>query len=115
MARVTAEQLTTPHGAEMEEVPIPHLGGDVLVRGLRRSEALRAQGAEGVGAVEQRMVSMAMVDPPMTVEQVKAWQESSDAGELEPVTRVIQRLSGMEDGADKAAYKSVADDARSGV
>lgn len=110
MARVTADQLTTPHGLDEEEVPIPHLGGDVLVRGLTRGEVLRAQGANGTAAIEQRMVSIGLVDPKMTAEQVKAWQESSNAGELEPVTRVIQRLSGLEDGADKAAAKSDSDD-----
>lgn len=88
-----------------EDIDIPGVG-TVRVRALSRGEVLRAQGAKGVGAMERVMVSTALIDPALTEDEVKRWQEASPAGELEPVTRVIQRLSGMEAGADKAAYKS---------
>jgi len=103
--------LFTPRLPE-EDVEIPGVG-TVRVRALSRGEALRTQSASGVGAVERAMVALAMIDPPLTEDEVKRWQEASPAGELEPLTRVIQRLSGMEDGADKAAFKSAPVDAGS--
>lgn len=98
------ELLFKPRLAE-EDVEIPGVG-TVRVRALSRGEVLRAQGAKGVAAIERAMLATGMVDPALTEDEAKQWQESSPAGELEPVTRVIQRLSGMEAGADKAAAKS---------
>lgn len=98
------ELLFTPRLSE-ESVEIPGVG-TVRVRALSRGEALRAQSAKGVAAIERAMLALGMVDPALTEDEVKRWQEASPAGELEPITRVIQRLSGMEAGADKAAYKS---------
>lgn len=91
-----------------DDVEIPDLG-TVRVRGLSRYEVLLAQKElpKGVLAMERVMLRFGMVDPPMSEDDVTAWQKASPAGELEPVTRRIQSLSGMGDGADKAQYKSV--------
>lgn len=79
--------------------------GVVRLRALTRAEVheMRA-GADGPSdELERRMVSAAMVDPALTPDEVRQWQENSPAGELEPLTHEIMRLSGMAKGAPKEA------------
>lgn len=90
-----------------EDVEIPGVG-TVRVRALTRDEALKVNGVELEQAeLERRLLAWALVDPVLTEDEVAKWQAASNAGEIEHVTRVITRLSGMEAKADKAAYKSV--------
>jgi hypothetical protein len=119
--------LITPHYTT-EDVVLPV--ATITVRALSRLEILeQRKGLKGVkseqaardkafeGDWELWMVSTAMVNPIMTKEDVKLWQAASPAGEIEGVTEVIMRLSGIgktrdpntgtEDSADKAAYKSI--------
>jgi hypothetical protein len=107
------------------DVDLPGVG-TVRVRGLSRSEQLLAvkQGdidAAGnvnitrVEAIERRMLVFGMVDPQLTDDEVKRWQRAAPGGELEPVTRKIQELSGMLEGADKAAYKSLRGGPEAGI
>jgi hypothetical protein len=79
--------------------------GTITVRGLSRFELLLAgknAGEQGTAVMEQHMLSMAMVDPEMTTEDVKAWQKASPAGEIMPVVNLVNRLSGVGQGADKS-------------
>jgi hypothetical protein len=88
----------------VEEVELPDLG-TVKVRPLTRAEALELRGVElDVAQMEQRLLSLAMVEPTMTEAQVARWQAVSPAGQLEPVSNAIIRLSGMEKAAQRAAY-----------
>jgi len=82
--------------------------GTVRIRGLSRFEVLAAQKQKdaGVAAMERVMLSCAMVEPRMSEAQVTAWQKATPAGLLEPLTRRVQALSGMGEGAEKAQYKS---------
>lgn len=82
--------------------------GTVRIRGLSRFEVLMAQKQKdgGVLGMERVMLAAAMVEPRMTEAQVTAWQKAVPAGLLEPLTRRIQALSGIGEGAEKAAYKS---------
>jgi hypothetical protein len=112
-----------------EDVSIPGVGS-VTVRSLSRLEVLeQRKGMKGMkteqdardkalqGDFELWMIATAMVEPVLTVEEVREWQAASPANELEEVTSVIMRLSGIgktkdpktgsEDSAEKAAYKSV--------
>jgi hypothetical protein len=114
-----------------EDVPIDGVGV-VKVRALSRAEVLEQRKAlKGVkteaeardkavdGDWELWAVSTAMVDPEMSREDVVAWQKASPANEIEMITEVIMRLSGIgktkdpktgtEDSAEKAAYKSVSE------
>lgn len=89
----------------IEEVELQR-GGSVKVRGLSRAEALTIKGKEmPQDEMEQKLLSAALVEPKLTEAEVKTWQESSPAGEIEDVTAAIMRLSGMEKAAAKAAYK----------
>jgi hypothetical protein len=113
MSRVDKEALFKSRLNE-EEVEVPGVGV-VRVRGLSRVEVIsvrKATDSEHIDGprtlvIERKMLAAALVDPQLTEAEVKRWQEASAAGEMEPVIAAVQRLSGMEDGAAKAAYKSV--------
>lgn len=96
----------TDSGFPEDDVEIPGLG-TVRVRGLSRHEVIHVQAAngKGVAAVERLTVSLGLIDPQMTEDEVRQWQKVSGAMELDPVTRAIARLSGLAPGADKQAYK----------
>lgn len=89
----------------IEDVEIPGVG-TVKVRALTRGEALQVQGQEmGIAEMEQKLIALAMVEPKLTEAEVKEWQDNSTAGEIQVVTEVIVRLSGMEQSAPKEAMK----------
>jgi hypothetical protein len=82
--------------------------GTVRIRGLSRAEVLEMRNLEGGAiATDRRMLSLAMLDPTLTEDEVAAWQRTSNPDEIEKLTLAIADLSGMGDGANKAAYKSV--------
>jgi hypothetical protein len=79
----------------IEDVELPGLG-TVKVRPLTRAEALALRGEEmSVAEMEQILISTAMVEPKLTKEEVREWQETAAAGDLDPVTDKIAQLSGM--------------------
>lgn len=89
----------------VEDVDIPGVGS-VQVRPLSRAEALEIQGVElGVAEMERRLLSLALLDPKLTEDEVAQWQANSPAGELQPVVLAITRLSGMEQSEPKEAVK----------
>jgi hypothetical protein len=88
----------------VEEVEIPGVGS-VQVRPLSRAEAHGLRGQEMTEEeMEVRLLALAMVEPKLTEADVKEWQGSAPAGELEPVVRTIVRISGMEQHAAKATF-----------
>lgn len=91
-----------------EDIEIPGRG-TITVRGLSRIELLLAGklSDEGAAAMERRMLAFAMVDPEMTEEDVKRWQNASRAGEIQPVIAKVNELSGIGKDAQKEAYKSL--------
>jgi len=102
MARLTVQDLSTPRLDQLE-VDIPGQG-TVLVRALSRSQALSVKDKElDAGELDRRLLAMALVDPPMTKAEVRAWQEASPAGELEVVVAAVVKLSGMEVASAKQA------------
>ena len=82
--------------------------GTLRIRGLSRAELLALQALEG-GALtsDRRMVSLAVVDPPLTEDDVKTWQENSAPGEIEALTLAIAELSGLGVGAAKSGVSGV--------
>lgn len=95
---LTASRLPT------DQIEIPGVGA-ITVRGLSRFELLLAgklADDKGTASMEQHMLSMAMVDPEMSVKDVEAWQKASPAGEMAPIVALVNRLSGVGQGADKS-------------
>lgn len=90
-------------------VPVGGLG-DVRVRGLSRFEAMHVQGMNNTVQREIETISLAMVDPAMDPAEVREWMKAGGAGEFEPVSQEIQRLSGMDRDAAKKAYKEFEED-----
>lgn len=89
--------------------------GTVRVRGLSRGEVFLTQQAKGVELHERKIVTIGMVDPVMTEDEVKQWQRNSPAGEMEAVVEKIRDLSGLGDASAKQANLEFRDDAGPGV
>jgi hypothetical protein len=99
----------TLFGPRLDEEDVPLAGlGTVRVRGLNRLEALRVSEATGAGERDRLMLAAGMIDPKMTLADVRKWQEASPGGEIEQVSEVIARLSKMLPQSGKDAYKSPA-------
>lgn len=103
---IDIETLLKPSLGEAE-VEIPGRGV-VRVRGMSRDE-LYANGDEDITPKEREvlMLSTCMVEPKVTAEQVRLLQRNSKAMELNPVVDKINELSGIGEGSDREAYKSV--------
>lgn len=100
------EALFAPRLTE-EDVDVPGVG-TVRVRALSRERVLAFRKRElkgGAEEMERVMVAAALVAPELTEDEVGQWQAASTAGELEVVTRVISRLSGLDVEAAKEAVK----------
>lgn len=91
-------------------------GKKVLVRGLSRGEVFAMQKSKADGGIkdeaawERRMVSIALLAPKMTEDQVGGWQRGPAGGDLEDVTQKITDLSGLSPQAEKQAMASFRDD-----
>lgn len=80
--------------------------GSVRIRALTRAEVLSIKGREFDAAdLERKLLAMAMLEPKLTEDEVKQWQEASTAGELQEVADAVIKLSGMEKIAAKEAYR----------
>lgn len=89
------------------EVELPGVG-TVRVRGLTRAEALEVQKRQGdVAAMERLILSLGLVDPVLTEDEVGEWYAAAPAGELEPVSQAIVDLSGLGEGATKSGVPPV--------
>lgn len=89
---------------DTEEYEIPGVGR-ITVRALTRFELLlggKLTGDQGAAVMEAHMLHFAMVDPEITFDQARAWQKACSAGELQPIVKLINRLSGIGEGADKS-------------
>lgn len=105
-----------------DTIDVPGLG-TVTVRGLSRAEVLilrKATDDEGVDGpraltLERKMLATALVDPQLTEAEVGRWQAAAPAGELEPVTRLVQQLSGMLEDAPKSGVPEATREPGAGV
>ena len=119
-ARLLAKRTDTASGLPEDSYDVPGIG-TVLVRGMSRGEVFAMQksksdgGIKDEGAWERRLLSIALVDPPMTEAEVGEWQRVSQAGEIEPVTKLVHRLSGLDEGAEKSGVPGVGAQPGSGV
>jgi hypothetical protein len=92
--------------------------GTVRVRALSRYEILLAgkgKDENDVLAIEQAMLSMAMVSPQVSKADVEKWQKASPIGQIQRVTTKVNELSGVGQNSGKDAYKSVRGEPEPGV
>jgi hypothetical protein len=105
----------------LPEADVQLAKGKVRVRGLSRGEVFAMQKSRADGGIkdeaawERRMVSIALLTPEVTEDQVGAWQRGPAGGDLEAVTNKISELSGLSEGADKSGLPALRDDSGSGV
>lgn len=77
--------------------------GTVTIRGLTRNEAIKVRDAGSLSKGEDLLVSLGLVEPAMTPEDVAAWGEAE--GQFIVITdlsEAIGVLSGMREGAGKS-------------
>jgi len=98
---------STPFKTDTEDIPGV---GTITFRGMSRWELLEASriGEEhGTAAQEKFILHVCMVDPPLTEAEVKAWQMlPGSAGEIAPLQKKINALSGIGKGAAKSDVPS---------
>lgn len=89
-----------------ERVPIDDVDGYVVVRGLSRGESHETVGKT---TLEAEIIALAygLVEPAMTREDVALWLADDQAGTIQKLISVIQRLSGNDEGQGKEYTKSV--------
>ena len=104
MSTIDKAALFAPRLPE-EDHEIPGLG-TVRIRSLSRTEVLGIRGKSlPVDEMERRLLAAALVAPALTEKEVGQWQAASAAGELEPVTKAIMRLSGLQEESAKEAVQ----------
>lgn len=114
---VTAADLTKDRVSKTEEdYELPGIG-TIRIRALNRREAqmVAAAGGPGVGVKERLMISLSMVQPKMTVDDVGAWEKACVAGEMQDLGTRISDISGVSGGTDKAVVQSFRDGSEPGV
>lgn len=88
------------------DVELPGVG-TVRVRGLTRGEIIEiSKGVDVARDMEPHSLSLAMLDPQLTEDEVRQWIAVAPFGEIETLTQVVNELSGIKGRADKEAYKS---------
>lgn len=107
--------LTAPERAKstLEDVQLPL--GVIRIRALSRDEVLASRRAADVDpaqldgprvlVIERKILALAIVSPVMTEDQIAAWQRGAPAGELDEVMAAVERLSAIDRGAAKAAFR----------
>lgn len=98
-------------GLNTEDIEIEGVG-TITVRGLSRFELLVAQKKhEGDTLKQERCVlSIAVLDPVLTEDDVASWQRTSPPMEIERVARAVNRLSGIGKDAAKSDVDGDGDD-----
>lgn len=78
------------------EVEIPDVGS-VIVKALTRSQALRVADGKNTEVRDAMIVAYGMVEPSMTVREVKEWFKQVPAGMVQALSEQIAEFSGLGD------------------
>lgn len=97
------ELLLKRKASDTRQVPIAGVG-DVTVRGLTRGEVKAINSDFKDDDRENALISLALLDPVLTVDEVAAWLNEAPAGDSVAVMNAVAELSGMAEGS---ARKSV--------
>lgn len=102
---------------ETAEVAIPGKGV-MTVRVLTRTQIMKLRKSvksipDAIArqdVLEQKFLVAALVDPELTLEEVRMWQDASKAGEIDLVLAKINEISGMNEDYGKAATIEMLED-----
>lgn len=98
---LTKEQLLAQRFG-VREYEIPGVG-TIRVRSLTRGEALEVVGKElDKAEAERYLLAKGLVEPALTEDDVRVWQDNSPAGEIQEIAKLVTELSGLSDGAPKS-------------
>jgi hypothetical protein len=81
--------------------------GTVKIRALSRADVIEIQSLTDVAESDRKTLARALVDPALTEDEVKIWQEHSLPLEIERVIDAIRDLSGMGKDAGKSGVPRV--------
>lgn len=100
-------RLLAPRPAADDTVELDGLG-TVRVRALSRGEVFALHKiTDNVEDFERKFLSIGMVEPALTENEVAAWQAiPGAAAEIQEVSDKIETLSGLKKGADKSGVSS---------
>lgn len=110
--RLLAKRADTASGMPEETVSIDGIG-DVVVRGLSRDETMDLGKIEDHKQRDFHMLAIGMVEPRMSVSEIRAWAHVATGGEIEDVSRTIGRLSRLLPGAAREVYEEFEGDPES--
>lgn len=96
-AKLTADRFSGKRGHH----DIPGVGR-VTFRALSRQEMMDSAKIDDDMSRERYVLSRCIIEPRLTDDDVRAWQENSPAGEMNDVAMKINVLSGIGRGADKS-------------
>lgn len=105
MGVLTREQILARKLAGAEPFDLPDGSGQVMLRGLTRNEALAVKDGETTADKDDIVVSLGMVEPALSIEDVAAWAAADDAGTLAAISNRISELSRMQEGAGKSGVQ----------
>lgn len=100
MANLTRDQILARkrgHG----KATLPD-GSTVGIRALTRGEILEMQDLETLAEKDDFILHKGLTDPELTMEEVAAWAEDANAGDLTAASDAIAELSGLKKGAGKS-------------
>lgn len=103
MAMLTREQILARKKGE-RTVELPD-GSEVRIRALTRDEVLQADKMaeeDDHAGRDDYIIATALVEPALTIEDVKAWGATAPAGDLVTITEAIAEESGLKQGAPKS-------------
>lgn len=81
--------------------------GTIKFRALSRMEIIESGKIDDHAEQERFILSKAMIDPQMSVDDVAAWQKASPGYEINYLAVAINRLSGLKKGAAKSDVPGV--------
>jgi hypothetical protein len=93
-----------------DDVELPSGTGTVRVRGLSRLEAVQMNNALGKDTDDQESedlaCSLGMIDPRLSVAEVREWRGNTVAADVQAVAVRISELSNLDKGAGKGRGSS---------
>lgn len=109
---VTVGELLADEGEEeYETVVLPSGKGAVVIRELNRKEVMSVKQDVGPVEREQVMLSLALIDPVMSIREIRHWQQKrGSTKDIEKVARAVARRAGLLKGTDKSPVRNDGDD-----
>ena len=110
LPRLDAEAFSRPGALPEQEVPLPSMGGSVLVRGFTkglqqrmRRESLRADGEMDNDRLELAMFTHGVTEPAMSEEQAQQAFDGWSAIDVDAILQAILEVNGLAPGNAREA------------